>query len=1163
MRVLLKFSSLPAFLCVLFLACNTHTAPTTLFEKIPSKTSGITFVNKVENTEDFNIFSYRNFYNGGGAAIGDLNNDGLSDIFLTSNMGDNKLYLNRGNFRFEDVTEQAGVAGKKFWSTGVTLVDINADGWLDIYVCNAGYNAGEKPENELFINQMGLPQPPSEGGGGTGGIPVFKEEAAQWGLNEDGYSTHAAFFDYDRDGDLDCYILNNSFMPVNTLNYSGNRELYAQDWPVKDFLKGGGDKLLRNDGPPRPPQGGEKGSGPGHSRMPERSVSPPLGGAGGGFVDVTKQANIYGSLIGFGLGVTVGDVNGDEWPDLYISNDFYERDYLYINQQDGTFREEIEQWMNHLSEASMGADMADINNDSYPDIFTTEMLPGDEYRLKTNTLFKNYNSHDLEQQRGFYHQYSQNCLHLNSPAGPGGQGHFRDIAHYAGVAATDWSWGALLFDMDNDGWRDIYVCNGIAKDVIDQDFIDFFADDIIQKMALTGQKEQINEVLNKMPSNPLLNKCFRNTGPSLRFEDVGQQWGFDTPSFSNGAAYGDLDNDGDLDMVINNVNQEAFLYRNNSREITGNHYVAFQLKGHAPNTFAIGAKVWVYHNGKQQTAELVPSRGFQSSVDYKLVFGLGQDTVVDHVLVLWPDGEFSTWGKPQIDALVTLSRDDVGRFADIDRLFDPGPNPEFFEETASPFEAHREDGFVDFYPENLVYHMVSREGPKAAVADVNADGRDDVFIGGATGQPGQLWLQTLSGTFIRTERATFDPDSLYEDTALCFFDADGDHDLDLFVGAGGNAQPLNSRFMQHRLYFNDGRGHFTKNESALPLAGFNTSAAVPMDLDTDGDLDLLVTSRSSPGQYGVPPLHFFYENDGKGKFRNVSRAFSDVLTSLGMVTDAKLVNLVGDAAPELVVVSEWGAPQVFDLKDKQLRPVKTNLSDRSGWWYALESDDVDGDGDQDLILGNRGENFYFSGTAEQPAKLWLGDFDQNGVLEKITTRSVGGRDMPVAMKKELTAQVPNLKKIALRHTDYATKSIQDLFPPERLKNAVVLTGNYFSSAVALNDGNGQFRLIALPKEVQFSSVNAIAVTDLNADGRNDLLLAGNDAGFLPQFSKLDASFGHTLINRGNGEFQWVDNGDSGFFVRGEVRGLKTLTFKGKRGLLATLNDGKPRLFMRK
>jgi len=1122
MTIFIRPASMALGVLGLLIGCTSQPKTDALFEKIDAKKSGITFENHIENTEDFNIFSYRNFYNGGGVAIGDLNNDGLSDIYLSSNMGENKLYLNRGNFQFEDITSKAGVAGTRFWSTGVVMVDVNADGLLDIYVCNAGYKAGEKPENELFINK-----------GLQDGIPVFREEAAQWGLNEDGYTTHAAFFDYDLDGDLDCYILNNSFMPVNTLNYSGNREMYAKDWPVKDFLKGGGDKLLRND------------------------VIPPPGGTKGGFVDVSKSAHIYGSLIGFGLGVTVGDLNGDHWPDLYISNDFYERDYLYINQQDGTFKEEIEHWTQHISEASMGADIADVNNDGAPDIFTTEMLPSDDYRLKTNTLFKNYNSNKLEQERGFFHQYSQNCLQLNNQDNT-----FSEIAHYAGVAASDWSWGALMFDMDNDGWRDLYVCNGIAKDVIDQDFIDFFADDVIQKMALTGKKEQLNEVLNKMPSHPLLNKCFRNTGPSLKFDDVGERWGFTTPSFSNGAAYGDLDNDGDLDLVINNVNQEAFLYRNHARETTGNHYLAIQLKGKGQNSFAIGSKIEIHHGQETLSAELFPARGFQSSVDYKIVFGLGQATDAGNVTINWPDGKISVVSNPPIDTLLTVAWEDADVHSDAQQLPPATPKHLFAEETPNPFEAHHEDGFIDFFQENLVYRMVSREGPKADVADVNGDGRDDVFIGGASGQPGQLWVQSASGAFARSERAAFDPDSLFEDTAVCFFDADGDHDTDLFVGAGGNEQPLNSRLMQHRLYFNDGHGHFTKNERALPLAGFNTSVAVPLDLDADGDLDLFVGSRSAPGQYGVPPLHFLYENDGKGNFRNISKDFSVLLSSLGMVTDAKLINVVGDAQPELVVVGEWRAPTILEVKNKQLTPVQSNLSRFSGWWYALESDDVDGDGDQDLLLGNRGDNFYFTGTAEQPAKLWLGDFDHNGTLEKITTQNMGGRDMPVAMKKEMTGQVPSLKKIALKHTDYATKSIQDLFP-EALKKAVVFEGNYFSSAVALNDGQGQFRLLPMPKEVQFSCVCAIWCSDLNGDGRKDLLLAGNDEGFLPQFSKLDASFGHTLLNRGDGAYERVENRSAGFTVRGDVRSLKSLTVRGKRYLLATVNNEKPRLFLLK
>lgn len=1093
---------------LLFSFCHTDTSKQALFEEISAEKCGIGFFNKVENTEDFNIFNYRNFYNGGGAAIGDLNNDGLPEVFFTSNMGDNKLYLNKGNFQFEDITEKAGVAGTKFWSTGVAFVDINADGFLDIFVCNAGYKKDQKPQSELFINNGNL---------------TFTDKAAEYGLlNEGDYTTHAAFFDYDLDGDLDCYVLNNSFMPVNTLNYSNNRELYAKDWPVKDFLKGGGDKLLRNDN--------------------------------GHFVDVSQKAGIYGSLIGFGLGVTVGDVNGDYLPDLYISNDFYERDYLYINQGDGTFKEEVEKWMEHLSQASMGADMADVNNDGFPEIFTTEMLPGDDPRLKTMILFENYNIYQLKLQRGFYHQYMQNCLQLNNKDKT-----FSEIAYYAGVQASDWSWGALLFDADNDGMRDIYICNGIYKDVIDQDFIDFFADEVVQKMALTGQKEQINEIISKMPSTPLLNKAYRNAG-NLKFEDKGVDWGFKTASFSNGAAYGDLDNDGDLDLVVNNVNQPAFVYRNNAEKVGKNHFLSVQLKGKGANTFAVGAKVTAFRGTEQLNTQQIPTRGFQSSVDYKIVFGLGQTTAIDSLVVEWPDKTKTIQIRPPIDGTITVSWD-APASSITSNLYEVNKSSKvIFEEVAAPFMSKKEDDFVDFYPEGLSFRMISREGPKAAVGDVNGDGLEDVFIGAPAGQAACLYFQTPADGFVHSKQLIFEVDSVYEDTDVLFFDADGDKDLDLFVGSGGNNQDPGSRLLQVRLYVNDGKGNFKADTYAFPLNGYNNAVAVPWDFDSDGDLDLFVGTRSVPGSYGVPPRQFLFQNDGKGAFKDVSKSIGEELKLLGMVTDATMADVTANPGQELVIVGEWMTPQVFTMENGKVKKVPSNLDKYPGWWYSVAASDLDGDGDLDLVLGNRGENFYFNASPEAPAKIWVWDFDNNGTVEKIMTRQINGRDMPIPMKKDLTTQLPMLKKATLKHVDYAQKSIQDLFPEKTIKQAMVRQATYFKSAIALNGGNGQFTIQELPPEVQFSCVCAIWCGDLNGDNRNDILLAGNDDGFIPQFSKLDASFGHTLINTGNGKFERMENRNSGFSVRGVVKTIAPITVKGKKDMLVTINGKAPKLF---
>jgi hypothetical protein len=1059
--------------------------------------TGIDFSNTIHNTPEFNIFSYRNFYNGGGVAIGDINNDGLADIFFTANMGSNKLYLNKSNWQFDDISAKAGFTEKKDWSTGVVMADINHDGWLDIFVCNAGYIDGKKPRCQLYINNHDL---------------TFIEKAAEYGLtNEGGYTTHAAFFDYDLDGDLDCFIINNSFIPVNTLNYANKRMLRAPDWPVADFLKGGGDHFYRNDN--------------------------------GKFIDISKEAGIYGSLISFGLGVTVGDVNGDNYPDIYVSNDFFERDYLYINQQNGTFKDELEDWMQHVSHSSMGADMADINNDGYPDIFTTDMLPDDDYRLKTTTSFDNIDVYRVKQKSGFYNQYTQNTLQINNQ-----DGKFMETGFYSGVAASDWSWGGLIFDADNDGLSDIYVCNGIYHDVTNQDFIDFFANDVIQNMVMTGKKEQFEEIINKMPSKPIPNKFFHNQG-SLHFADEGVSAGLAQPSFSNGSAYGDLDNDGDLDLVVNNVNEKAFIYRNESREQNHNNYIAIQLKGELENTFAVGGKIKIYQGNQVLCREVIPTRGFQSSVDYKQIIGLGKGAV-DSMSITWPDRSVTKIEKPVINKVHILSKDDGRKVTENTSMT---PLSWLEKMAATYFDKHTEDDFIDFYNERNIPVMLSREGPKADTADVNGDGLTDVYIGGAAGQAGQLYLQTATG-FIKKEGKIFETDKDFEDVAVLFFDCDGDGYKDLFVGSGGNVQPAGSRLLQHRLYKNDGKGNFESTTGLLPGNDMNIAIAVANDMDNDGDMDLFVGGRSVPQNYGIMPESYLYVNDGKGKFTMVASA------RIGMVTDAVFADVTGDQQKELIVVGEWMSPQVFSVTNNKLEKVKTSLSEMKGWWQSLAVADLDGDGRTDIVLGNIGENCYLQPSAEKPVKLWVSDFDQNGTPDKIITRTVNKKDVPVFLKRELTEQMPSLKKQNLRFEEYAKKSVQDLFSKEAISKASVYNFNYAASCVVINKGNGQFDIQPLPVNVQLSSVNAVLCTDINKDGRTDLVMGGNQFYFQPQFARLDASYGHVVLNRGNGQWEWVMPVRSGFELRSEIKDILSLSSSAGNKILVLQNNEYPVLY---
>lgn len=1072
-----------------------------MFSLLPSGKTHITFQNTLRETEEFNVLNYGYFYNGGGVAIGDLNNDNLPDIYLTGNMVASHLYLNQGDMRFEEIAEKAGVTAEGLWNTGVTMADVNADGWLDMYVSRSAASDPQKRRNLLFINNGDL---------------TFTEQAEAYGIADPGYTTQAAFFDYDRDGDLDLYVLNHSVQ-----EYAGFSRLLTQYKSRKNPYYG--DKLYRND----------------------------ISESSGRFTDVTAEAGILTNVLGFGLGIGIADINGDQWPDIYISNDYNEHDYLYLNQKDGTFSEEIKSYMDHLSLFSMGSDIGDINNDGRPDILTLDMLPEDHFRQKMSTGADNFDKYQRLVNTGFHRQNMRNMLQLNNGE------NFSEIGQLAGISNTDWSWSALFADFDLDGFQDLFVSNGYKRDYTNMDFLAFAADEQI-KSQQTQKEVAVSDLLANMPPIEVPNYIYRNNG-DLTFTKKTEEWGFEKILLSNGAAFGDLDNDGDPDLVINNVNAPASVYRNNREIFNQNHYLKIKLRGNSQNLSAIGAKVCITTSSSYQCQTLMPTRGFQSSVEPVLIFGLGNDTLVTKTEIIWPDGTRQSLQSTPANQTLKISYD-AGKNDENN-----SDNQPFFTSTSLPQISdyqHIENPYNDFKFQPLIPHFLSTQGPCISKADVNYDGLEDLFIGGARGKPGQLFIQQASSTF-EPVVFPFEQDAASEDIRSLFFDADGDGDPDLYVVSGGNdanAFSSSPEDFQDRLYLNDGAGNFSKADNHLPAMPVSGSSVAAADFDQDGDPDLFVGGRVMPGQYPNIPRSFLLQNDGNGRFSDITESVAPALAHPGMVTDAVWADMDADGNFELILTGEYMPVQIYSFSGGKL----TNVSapeNSSGWWNTLIINDLDNDGDPDMVAGNFGWNSQIKAGPDEPVSIYASDFDHNGSIDPILAWYLEGKNYPMPWKDDLTGQLAGLKSKFIRYEDYARMTVEEIFSKEELENALTLTATHLGSAWFKNTGSNQFEINDLPVAAQLSPTYALEILDINGDGNSDIITAGNLTGTRVKFGAYDANHGTILLGDGKGNFTPVPPSKNGLDIRGEVRDMVMLSLAdGRKVLIVAKNNAHPEIY---